>query len=84
MSSHIAQIRTRNQKQLLASRLVPLVFSAGPDQEIEEPGYWYLEGSLTLSLDPYQETSSDGTQQGLVHPDKDTWRDNITNHINEY
>lgn len=82
---HIEQIRIRNQKLLRASRLVPLVYSAGPDQEIEEPGYWFFEDGSPLgtSLDPYQEMS-DGTQQGQTNIDKDTWRDNIHNHLNSY
>jgi prepilin-type N-terminal cleavage/methylation domain-containing protein len=78
---HVAQIRTRNQQQFPATRLVPLIFSAGPDQESNEPGYWYLDRDV--SLDPYHNLS-DGTQEGLVHSDKDTWRDNITNHVNNY
>ncbi|HMP05781.1 MAG TPA: prepilin-type N-terminal cleavage/methylation domain-containing protein, partial [Lacipirellulaceae bacterium] len=88
---HIQEMRERNrfvrednETRLLARRLVPLVFSVGPDGD---SGIAIgMVGNLhrAVGLDPYAANPDDGLQLGAPIPGNDAWRDNITNHLNEY
>jgi prepilin-type N-terminal cleavage/methylation domain-containing protein len=69
-------------ERLLAFRLVPLIFSAGPDGELDAPGYRFPDADIR-SLDPYF-IYDDEYQAMDVDPDVDSWKDDITNHLNEY
>jgi prepilin-type N-terminal cleavage/methylation domain-containing protein len=66
---------------LTAYRLVPLIYSVGPDGE---PGMQIPKNSDAAPLDPYLVTS-DGYQAGAIDRDNpDIVKDNITNHLLEY
>jgi prepilin-type N-terminal cleavage/methylation domain-containing protein len=73
-----------NRPELLAYRIIPLVYSLGPDGESDV--VIGEEGKLDepVGLDPYAVNELDDFQLGETFPDGDAWRDNITNHINDY
>lgn len=80
-------LRTRIQKatsasrtDLTAYRLVPFIYSHGPDGEAT----FKLPQPTDAPIDPYYETT-DGFQAGDPDPAVlDTLKDNITNHLIEY
>jgi hypothetical protein len=82
----VANMRSRNVK---AFRLVPLVYSAGSD---EDPDLHQAKDSLIN--DPYTVYADGGVSALLATPlgeeleqtnyDGDNWRDNIHNHLQEY
>jgi prepilin-type N-terminal cleavage/methylation domain-containing protein len=70
---------------MMAFRLVPLIYSAGPDdafalllsQNVDAP-------EQQMPLDPYYENPDEGYQSGTPDPEDDAWRDNIHNHLIEF
>lgn len=96
MKTPISQIVDRNRiakstsnPQLVAFRLIPLIYSVGPDAEVEpdgeilNKGYRFLDESDSGTLDPYF-VANDGFQAGQPDPNSKAWADNITNHSIEY
>ena len=86
MRNRMLRAAGTNMTHQLAYRLVPLVYSAGPDSSsamliVKDP-------STSPSLDPYVAATpnyEDGTQPGTPDPDNlDANKDNITNHLLEY
>jgi len=70
------------KSHLMAYRLVPLIFSDGPDGE---SAMMFANDDERTPLDPYYVNQDDGYQAG--EPDqnnKDATKDNITNHLIEF
>ncbi len=71
---------TPNSSRFTAYRLVPLIFSGGPDEGSAMAFY----GSADHPLDPYVVNQFD-LQPGEIDPDSEfSTKDNITNHLIEY
>ncbi len=86
---HVQQMRNRNQRaasemasgltRLTAFRLVPLVWSNGPD---DEGGIVFGDANNTpATLDPYAPNDQDDLQLGQPDPDSNAWRDNMHNQL---
>lgn len=87
MIGAIQQLRRRNQQgaqqndpRLLASRLVPLVYSNGPD---ERGGLRIEQPERDTGLDPYF-VMSDDVQMAQPDAANEDWVDNIHNHLSEF
>jgi prepilin-type N-terminal cleavage/methylation domain-containing protein len=86
---HVQQMRNRNQRavsemasnltRLTAFRLVPLIWSNGPD---DEGGIVFGdENNTPATLDPYAPNDQDDLQLGQPDPDSKAWRDNLHNQL---
>lgn len=80
-----------NMTHQMAYRLVPLIYSAGPDgsSALQVIDYRASNAASIPRLDPYiaasDQSFADGTQPGAPAPDNlDATKDNITNHLLEY
>jgi hypothetical protein len=95
MQPAIQEMRNRNrrvgttqsppEKVIAAFRLVPLIYSIGPDEDAD------LQVALlaTTGLDPYADEYGNANNVQLGYPadqedDGQGWQDNIHNHLNEY
>jgi prepilin-type N-terminal cleavage/methylation domain-containing protein len=76
------QLASPTKSHLLAFRLTPLVFSAGPDGE----SAMRIAGDTDTNqpLDPYYVTPDDYQAGAPSEDDPDAVKDNITNHLLEY
>jgi prepilin-type N-terminal cleavage/methylation domain-containing protein len=93
---HVRDMRERNQRalndpRLTAFRLVPLIYSCGPDGEDDlepdEPGFEQTvdpsvqsDFQASLRLDPYAPSPS-GRQFGQPIENSKAWRDNLHNQL---
>lgn len=94
MEEPISLMRVRNAMALTAPagppyrtafRLVPLIFSIGPDEDADV----ILDSESSTELDPYKATYGDSGdlqlgQQLDQEGDGEGWRDNIYSHLNQY
>jgi hypothetical protein len=83
-------ITTNPPRFLAASRLVPLVYSAGADGRFDlitgrggSEAEADEEAESVMGVDPYAE-NNEQLQMGQPNPANYGWRDNIHNHLNEY
>lgn len=80
LRTRIQKATSANRTDLTAYRLVPFIYSHGPDGEAT----FKLPQPTDAPIDPYYETT-DGFQAGDPVPDElDALKDNITNHLIEY
>ena len=89
-SFHVQEMRKRNQRalnennpRLTAFRIVPLIYSPGPDEEAGVIIGTVDDLDAAVGLDPYA-PNPDNLQLGEPDPDSNVWRDNIHNHLIEY